>query len=91
MAKHERTALDRARDELFSHINRCGVLEASLDQQQEWMDDTMKFLEERYPDLDAAELKQLEQLGMRYCKPVIRHGKAHTAGSEWQQETTSAA
>ena len=91
MAKHERTALDRARDELFSHINRCGVLEASQDQQQEWMDDTMKFLEERYPELNASELKQLEQLGMRYCKPVIRHGKEHTAGSEWEQETTSAA
>ena len=91
MAKHERTALDRARDELFSHINRCGVLDASADQQQEWMDDTMQFLEERYPDLNPAELKQLEELGMRYCKPVIRHGKEHTADSEWQPETTSAA
>jgi hypothetical protein len=91
LAKHERTALDRARDELFSHINRCGVLEASLDQQQEWMDDTMKFLEERYPDLNGTELKQLEELGMRYCKPVIRHGKEHTADSEWEAETTSAA
>lgn len=91
MAKHERTALDRARDELFSHINRCGVLDASQDQQQEWMDDTMKFLEERYPELDPTELEQLEQLGMRYCKPVIRHGKEHTADSEWQPETTSAA
>ncbi|HSH46249.1 MAG TPA: hypothetical protein VK966_10350 [Longimicrobiales bacterium] len=91
MAKHERTALDRARDELFSHINRCGVLEASEDQQQEWMDDTMQFLEERYPELSATEVKQLEQLGMRYCKPVIRHGKGHTADSEWEAGTTSAA
>ena len=91
MGKHERTALDRARDELFSHINRCGVLDASEDQQQEWMDDTMQFLEERYPELNTTELKQLEQLGMRYCKPVIRHGKEHNADSEWQPETTSAA
>ena len=82
---------ERARDELFSHINRCGVLDAAADQQQEWMDDTMQFLEERYPDLSASELKQLEQLGMRYCKPVIRHGKEHTADSEWTPETTSAA
>ena len=37
---------ERARDELFSHINRCGVLEASDEQQREWMDDTLKFLEE---------------------------------------------
>lgn len=90
MAKHERTALDRARDELFSHINRCGVLEASQDQQREWMDDTMKFLEERYPELNPGELKELDQLGMRYCQPVIRHGKQHTAASEWETETSAA-
>ena len=88
MGKHERTALDRARDELFSHINRCGVLDASDDQQKEWMDDTLKFIEERYPALSNPELKQLEELGMRYCKPVIRHGKDHTAGSEWKGEPT---
>lgn len=91
MPKHERTILDRARDELFSHINRCGVLEATDEQQREWMDDTMKFLEERYPQLGQAELKQLGQLGMRYCKPVIRHGKTHTASSEWSEKETSAA
>jgi len=92
LGKHERTALDRARDELFSHINRCGVLEATDDQQKEWMDDTLKFIEERYPELSGGELEQLEQLGLRYCKPVIRHGKAHTASSEWSEgETTGVA
>ena len=91
MGKHERTALDRARDELFSHINRCGVLEASDDQQKEWMDDTLRFLEERYPQLSGGELKELEQLGLRYCKPVIRHGKGNTASSEWEETETSAA
>lgn len=90
MSKHERTALDKARDELFSHINRCGVLEATDDQQQEWMDDTLKFLEERYPDLSGTELKQLEQLGLRYCSPVIRHGKGNTADSAWKKEETPA-
>jgi hypothetical protein len=82
LSKHERTVLDRARDELFSHINRCGVLEATDDQQREWMDDTLKFLEERYPDLSDQDLKQLEQVGIRYCKPVIRHGKQQTASTE---------
>jgi len=85
LSKHERTALDRARDELFSHINRCGVLEASDEQQKEWMDDTLKFLEERYPDLSGKELQELEQVGLRYCKPVIRHGKQHSASSEWAE------
>jgi hypothetical protein len=85
LGKHERTTLDKARDELFSHINRCGVLEATEDQQKEWMDDTLQFIEERYPNLSAPELQQLEQLGMRYCRPVIRHGKANTASSEWKE------
>jgi hypothetical protein len=91
LSKHERTALDRARDELFSHINRCGVLEATDDQQKEWMDDTLKFLEERYPDLSAKDLKELEQVGLRYCKPVIRHGKQHTASSEWAESGSGSA
>ena len=90
MGKHERTALDRARDELFSHINRCGVLEATDEQQKEWLDDTLKFLEERYPELNDGEMQQLEQLGLRYCRPVIRHGKANTASSEWKEESATA-
>jgi hypothetical protein len=83
LSKHEKTSLDRARDELFSHINRCGVLDASDEQQKEWMDDTLKFLEERYPDLSGTELEELEKVGLRYCQPVIRHGKQHTASTEW--------
>jgi hypothetical protein len=41
--------MDRARDELFSHIQRCGVLEADVDQRGEWFDDTIEYLAERYP------------------------------------------
>ena len=43
--------LDRARDELFSHINRCGVVDASEADQTEWMNDTIDYLGERYPTL----------------------------------------
>ena len=32
---------EQARDELFSHILRCGVLEALPEHQKEWFDDTM--------------------------------------------------
>jgi hypothetical protein len=28
---------DRARDELFSHINRCGVLQAAHEDQEHWL------------------------------------------------------
>ena len=65
------TALDEARNELFSHIHRCGVLSASEDQQVEWMKDTVEFLSERYPSLKEKELKELEGIGLRFCRPVI--------------------
>lgn len=65
---------DRARDELFSHINRCGVLQASAEDQKIWMDETIEYLGERYPDLSDAELEELHGVGIRFCKPVIPHG-----------------
>ncbi|TVP55758.1 MAG: hypothetical protein EA351_09845 [Gemmatimonadales bacterium] len=70
---------DRARDELFSHINRCGVLQAEEDDQQHWMEETMDYLGERYPDLAESDLKDLFQLGMRFCRPAIPHGRPGSA------------
>ncbi len=66
---------DRARDELFSHINRCGVIGAAEDDQRHWMEETMEYLAERYPDLNDADLQELFQLGMRFCAPAIQHGR----------------
>lgn len=62
---------EQARDELFSHILRCGVLEAGPDHQKEWFDDTMLYLADRYEDLIDEELHQLRVLGERYCRPVV--------------------
>lgn len=62
---------EQARDELFSHILRCGVLEATPEHQKEWFDDTMLYLADRYEDLTAEELDQLRVLGERYCRPVV--------------------
>ena len=62
---------DQARDELFSHILRCGVLEAAANDQKEWFDDTMEYLGERYEGLSNRELSNLRKLGERYCQPVI--------------------
>ncbi len=64
-------ALDRARDELFSHIQRCGVLDADSDQKQEWLDDTIEFLAERYVDLSREDLGALRTMGENYCSPAI--------------------
>ncbi|MHB1327002.1 MAG: hypothetical protein ACYC2K_02255 [Gemmatimonadales bacterium] len=73
------TTLDQARDELFSHILRCGVTEAEPEQQKEWLDDTMQYLTERYPDLEEDQMVQVRTLGERFCRPVAR--KPEVAGS----------
>lgn len=70
------TATDQARDELFSHILRCGVLEAAVEHQKEWMDDTMGYIADRYPELGQADLEEVRVLGERYCQPVVKHTSA---------------
>lgn len=79
MSKHRKTDLDLARDDLMSHIHRCGVLKAEPEHQMEWMDDTIGYLGECYPALTKPELGELKQIGMRFCQPVIPHGKGNTA------------
>jgi hypothetical protein len=73
------STFDQARDELFSHILRCGVIEADADQQKAWMDDTMQYLGERYSDLTEEQLTQIRVLGDRFCKPVVRRQTADAA------------
>ncbi len=65
------TTFEQARDELFSHILRCGVLEATPEHQKEWFDDTMLYLADRYEDLTEVEVGELRVLGERYCRPVV--------------------
>jgi hypothetical protein len=77
-----KSPLDEARDELFSHIHRCGVLQASEEQQVEWMQDTMQFMAERYSDLTPAQIASLGELGLRFCKPVIPHGQVSVSTDE---------
>lgn len=65
---------ERARDELFSHINRCGVLQAGEEDQKVWMDETIDYIGERYPDLTDGDLRDLYSVGVRFCKPIISYG-----------------
>jgi hypothetical protein len=76
LAKHQRTDFDLARDELMSHIHRCGVLKASEEQQTHWLDDTMQYMSERFAQLTPKELEQLHEIGRRFCQPVIFRGDA---------------
>ncbi len=68
----EALSFAQARDELFSHILRCGVIDALPEHQKDWFDDTMGYVADRYEDLTKAELAQLRALGERYCQPVRR-------------------
>lgn len=72
-------AFAQARDELFSHVLRCGVIDALPEHQKDWFDDTMLYLADRYDTLSDEELAQLRVLGERFCQPVQR--KAEAVGS----------
>lgn len=90
-SRHKTTLLDRARDELFSHVIRCDVLDAHMGDRKEWLADTMDFMAQRYPQLGELELAQLEVMGKRFIEPAIPHGSQSTASNRdaWQ-ETPSA-
>jgi hypothetical protein len=63
------TPFEESRDELFQHIIRCGVIGAEPDHVQEWFDDTMRYLEDRYPELTTEQLDELRVLGTRFAQP----------------------
>ena len=68
----EAASFAQARDELFSHILRCGVIDALPGHQKDWFDDTMGYVADRYEALSKEELAQLRVLAERYCQPVRR-------------------
>lgn len=88
--KYETTVFDRARDELFSHIQRCGVLEADDEHRNEWLKDTTDYLRERYPELDREQLDELTEIGNRYCRPAIRHVEVDEEVSEESSDEAAA-
>ena len=69
----------QARDELFSHINRCGVLSATDDDRTTWMTETIDYIGERYPDLTDGDLTGLHEIGIRFCQPAIAHGASRAS------------
>ena len=71
----------QARDELFSHVLRCGVIDALPEHQKDWFDDTMLYLADRYENLTEEELSQLRVLGERFCQPVQRKVETVESGA----------
>jgi len=77
----EDVAFAQARDELFSHVLRCGVIDALPEHQKDWFDDTMLYLADRYDTLSDEELAQLRLLGERFCQPVQRKVETAVSGA----------
>ena len=87
MSNQQKSEIDLARDDLMSHIHRCGVLKAEPEHQAEWLNDTVEYLGECYPALNDEQLAELKLIGQRFCQPVIPHGKGNTAlSSQGQQD-----
>lgn len=60
---------EEARDELFQHIMRCGVVGAEPEHQAEWFGETMTYMTDRYPELTAEQIEELRKLGERFAQP----------------------
>jgi hypothetical protein len=63
------TPFEEARDELFQHIMRCGVVGADLEDQTSWFNDTISYLSGRFPELTESQVAELRQLGERFAQP----------------------
>ena len=65
----------RARDELRSHIQRCGVYQAEPDIQLRWLEETLDYLSERFPNLSSSAMDRLRSVGIVH---VTLHGSRAT-------------
>ena len=60
---------EEARDELFQHIMRCGVVGSDPEHQDEWFNETMGYMTDRYPELSPEQMGELRKLGTRFAQP----------------------
>ncbi len=63
------TPFEEARDEMFQHIMQCGVIGCAPEDQAEWFDDTMRYLADRFSELNEKELRQIRVLAERFVQP----------------------
>ncbi len=63
------TPFEEARDELFQHIMRCGVVGSAPEDQSTWFSETMAYMADRYPELGTNEIGELRKLGERFSQP----------------------
>jgi hypothetical protein len=48
---------------------QCGVIDADLAHRNEWFDETMAYMADRYHELEPADLAELRVQGERFCQP----------------------
>ena len=75
------TPFEESRDELFQHIIRCGAIGAEPEHVEEWFDETMRYLADRYPELTPDELRELRVLGSRFAQPPKERKPSSDAAS----------
>ena len=68
-APTEPSPFEQARDELFQHIMRCGVVGAEPGHAEDWFAETIKYMTERFPELSEQQIGELKTLGMRFAQP----------------------
>jgi len=85
----KKTVFESARDHMFSEMHRCGVLEASPEDAEHWLDDTVDYLRGQYPSLSREDLEKLYEIGARFARKPIPHGGDATAlnREEWMAST----
>ena len=67
----QRKAPRKSKGSTFQPFNRCEVLKAAEGEQRQWMDETIDYIRERYPDLSEVDLSGLHEIGTRFCQPAI--------------------
>ena len=77
----EPSPFEQARDELFQHIMRCGVVGADAEHVEEWFSETIKYMTERFPELSEQQINELKTLGMRFAQPPKARVDADTASA----------
>ena len=65
----EPSPFEQARDELFQHIMRCGVVGADPEHVEEWFAETIKYMTDRFPELSEQQIGELRTLGLRFAQP----------------------
>jgi hypothetical protein len=77
----EPTPFEQARDELFQHIMRCGVVGAAPEHVDEWFTETIKYMTERFPELNEQQIEELKTLGVRFAQPPKARTESNAASA----------